>query len=1606
MKSNLALYKISAALCLLFFVNAVHAQLTANFSAPTAAGCAPLLVNFTDASTGNPDQWEWDLGNGTISYYQHPSLTYFNPGVYTIKLTVKKGSASASITKTQYISAYASPVIDFTQSAAAGCFPLKVSFTNQSTPGSGTAGSYLWDFGDGTTSTLQNPEHTYTSMGQYNISLQSVNSNGCKSSVTRLKALDIQTGVKAAFTAGTATSCKAPATVPFTNTSTGTGTMSYNWDFGDGNQSTVKDPLHTYTAAGHYVVKLAITNNSGCTDTFINNNVEVGINEAQFTAPAISCVTKPVTFSNTSTTNAVNVSWNFGDGATATGASVTHAYAAIGTYTITEVVNFGSCIDTKTGSIQIIKRPTVDFTSLDTLSCKAPYTATFQANAPDAVDWKWDFGDGTTSTDPAPVHIYTTQGTYKVSLTITNSAGCSETIEKPGFVVIQKPIVRIVDIAQEGCVPYTFSPTLDINSPVPITDYLWDFGDGTTSTDPKPTHVYTTKGLYTLSVTYRTKDGCQETISKSDLIKVGNKIPVIFTANPLQVCASDPIYFTDLSKAIPPATDTVDTWFWQFGDGGSSSQKNPIYIYSDTGRFSVSLTVKSNGCDSWALYRDYVRIAPPVARFKEIISCGNPYWRSFDNKSIFDRSKAPLSFLWEFGDGTTSILEYPSHVYAATGKYIVTLTVINGGCRHSTSTTIFIVDNTLRFTATNDTICPNASITFNMSISDTTNLISKHITSNYSVHTWFNDTTVTETYTKPGDYTVYAVIVDTNKCIKSIPLPVKVIKTQAAITPPTAACINAPAAFTDQSTVDAPLSITGRTINYGDGSPDEINPASFTHIWSQAGNYTISLKVTDSKGCTDSTTAKILIADPRASFISPDSMSCTGKNIKFNSIGDPSYTYTWNFGDGQTITDPNPVHTYSNQGTYSIQLDYTDQYGCHNSFSKLNYIQINNPVATFSISANQSTCPPLVVTFLSTSQYAESVEWDFDDGNTSNLSSPTHFYTYPGEYWPTLKVTSKGGCVDVIHDQKITILGPKGTLTYDKTPGCTPHTVNFTGNTTDAVSFVWDFNDGATATTTPANPQIAHIYDRPGSYLPRMILKDAQGCQVPVTGKDTVYVYGIQANFTTDKQSLCDRGFIQFDDVSVSNDLITGYVWTLGDGTTATTKSFSHEYLAPGNYPVKLEVTTLHNCKHDTTSAVPLQVIASPKPGITGTTAACVPVSFQFAGSLLNSNPYTLSWSWDFDNGQTASTQTPPAATYNQAGSYDVSLTITNSYNCSGKFIYPVVVHPLPLVDAGNDIVVCRNQPKLLQASGAVNYIWSSTGNLSCTNCSSTMVNPASTVKYFVEGESAFGCKATDSVLVTVQQPLTVAANNGDTICTGETYRLQASGADLYNWTPTSGLDNAQSATPNAKPQATTLYQVIGKDQNNCFSDTAYVPVIVYPYPTITMDKERKVIVGTSTTLKPELSADVTSINWSPATWLSCFNCAAPVSTPKQTIEYKLQVANEGGCVTEAAITLFVMCNGENIFAPNTFSPNGDGNNDVFFPRGKGISYIQRFRVYNRWGEEVFKEMAFYTNDASKGWNGTYKGVPEKEDVYVYVIEVVCENGQALTFKGDVTLIR
>ena len=119
-----------------------------------------------------------------------------------------------------------------------------------------------------------------------------------------------------------------------------------------------------------------------------------------------------------------------------------------------------------------------------------------------------------------------------------------------------------------------------------------------------------------------------------------------------------------------------------------------------------------------------------------------------------------------------------------------------------------------------------------------------------------------------------------------------------------------------------------------------------------------------------------------------------------------------------------------------------------------------------------------------------------------------------------------------------------------------------------------------------------------------------------------------------------------------------------------------------------------------------------------------------------------------------------------------------------------------------------------------------------------------------------------------------------------------------------------------------------------------------------------------------------------------------------------MQVKNEGGCKAQDQVTVNVICNNGNLFIPNTFSPNGDGVNDRFYPSGKGINMIRNMRVFNRWGEVVFERMSFSANDASAGWDGLFKGQVLPPDVYVYTCEVLCQNNELLSFKGDVTLLR
>jgi PGF-pre-PGF domain-containing protein len=399
----------------------------ANFSANVTSGAVPLAVNFTDQSTNTPTSWLWDFGDGNASTEQNPIHTYASVGTYTVSLNATNAAGSNTSTLTSYITAATAPVSGFSADVTSGAVPLAVTFTDQST---NSPTSWSWNFGDGNTSTDQNPTHTYASVGTYTVSLNATNVGGSNVS-TQTNYITTAIAPVADFSANV-TSGALPLSVSFTDQSTNTPT-NWEWNFGDGNTSTDQNPTHTYVTVGTYNVSLNATNVGGSNVSTQTNYITVAIAPVSgFSADVTSgAVPLMVNFTDLSTNAPTSWEWDFGDGNTSTDQNPTHTYAAVGTYNVSlnATNEGGSNTATQTDYITAAVAPVANFTA-DVTSGTGPLSVSFtdlSTNTP--VTWEWDFGDGTNSTDQNVTHTYSSAGTYTVSLNASNAGGYNITTQ-------------------------------------------------------------------------------------------------------------------------------------------------------------------------------------------------------------------------------------------------------------------------------------------------------------------------------------------------------------------------------------------------------------------------------------------------------------------------------------------------------------------------------------------------------------------------------------------------------------------------------------------------------------------------------------------------------------------------------------------------------------------------------------------------------------------------------------------------------------------------------------------------------------------------------------------------------------------------------------------------------------------------------------------------------------------------------------------------------------------------------------------------------------------------------------------------------------------------
>ncbi|KKH49928.1 PKD domain-containing protein [Methanosarcina sp. 1.H.A.2.2] len=684
----------------------------AAFSASPASGKAPLSVSFTDQSTGAPTSRKWTFGDGTHSTGENPVHTYSKAGLYSVTLTVSNADGSNTLTKSGYIvvsNVLNGPVTSFSASLTSGKAPFTVDFTGQ---GKGSPDSWKWSFGDGDTSTEKNPAHTYNKSGLYSVTLTASNEKGSNSlKKTGYIAVPSILAAPVSKFSASPTSGKPPLTVHFTDQSTGSPT-AWKWFFGDGSNSTDKNPVHTYNESGLYAVRLTVSNANGSNTLSKTGYIAVSsfldTPVTSFSASSTSGKA-PLTirFTDESTGSPTAWKWTFGDGSDSTETNPVHTYNKSGNYTVSlTTTNAGGSNKVQKSSYIVVSEsgtvtsnpgyiiPAATFIASPTAG-SMPLTVSFtdrSTGSPAA--WKWTFGDGTNSIEKNPVHTYNKSGKYSVTLTASNADG-SNALTKTGYIVVSNtlngPVTSFSASPTSGKAPLTIRFT-DESTGSP-TSWRWIFGDGNFSTEKSPAHTYNKSGRYTVTLTASNADG-SNTLTKSSYIVVPNALngPVAsFSASSTSGKAPLTIRFTDESTGLPTA------WRWTFGDRSDSTEKNPVHTYNKSGLYSVTLTASNADGSNVLTKTGYIAVSgvlnTPVTKFSAAPTSGSmPLTVHFTDES----TESPTAWRWTFGDGNVSTEKNAVHTYNKSGLYSVTLTASNANGSNTLSKTGHIaVSNSL-----------------------------------------------------------------------------------------------------------------------------------------------------------------------------------------------------------------------------------------------------------------------------------------------------------------------------------------------------------------------------------------------------------------------------------------------------------------------------------------------------------------------------------------------------------------------------------------------------------------------------------------------------------------------------------------------------------------------------------------------------------------------------------------------------------------------------------------------------------------------------------------------------------------------------------------------
>jgi gliding motility-associated-like protein len=865
-----------------------------------------------------------------------------------------------------------------------------------------------------------------------------------------------------------------------------------------------------------------------------------------------------------------------------------------------------------------------------------------------------------------------------------------------------------------------------------------------------------------------------------------------------------PSGLTQFTDQTTPA-GIISNWSWNFGDGSpawagsGAAYQNPQHVYATTGPFNVTLTVTSSGgCIDDSMKVMNVVYAQPHADFAmdSATSCAGNTVHFTDNLSTAPGSSV-TGWNWNFGDpasgaNNTSTLQNPNHLYATPGTYQVKHWVTSAASCPSdtmTKTVTVVALPTASFTVSTP-LCATKTVTLTSTSTTATGSINS-ISWTINGSAAGTGSPLSFTPATPGNYTIVLTVGTTNGCTSQTTQIISINTTPLASFTFGGACLpSGLTQFTDQTT---PAGITSNwSWDFGDGSPAWSGSGAAyqnpQHVYASAGPFNVTLTVTSTNGCVDDSMKVMNVVYPQpTAVITAPAEACNGSTVTFSGASSTApnnsvQTYNWNFGDGNTGTGSSPTHAYAGAGSYTVTLTVISAAGCSSAPATATIVINPLPTANFALSAPNCLNQSITFTDASIANVGSIAtwNWNFGDGGTSALQSPTHTFGTVGPFNVTLQVTNTKGCTSAIFSLPV-VVHELPVTNFTVTPGCVNDVIQFTDGSAVANGSItgWNWNFGDAGVSVQQNP--THLYASAITYNVTLTATSNFGCTGSVTKPFTpAGMVNTNFNIQGGGTSFCSGSTVNLTDNStVSPGAITKvevYWDYLNNPTVKTTDNapltgtvYSHVYPEFGS-PASQNVTIRYysysgqSCTQFVDRVITLR--ATPTVYFNAVNGICADVpAFQITQAGISN---VLPGTGVFSGPGVSSTGLFNPATAG-AGSQVIRYTYTAANGCSNYKDQTIDVYPVPIADAGPDRTMIEGgQVTLVPNSNygyPVSYLWTPGTYLDNPNTSKPKASPPFDFTYTLRVTSDKGCSTTDQVFVKIlKNPVVpnIFSPNGD----------------------------------------------------------------------------------------------------------------------------------------------------------------------------------------------------------------------------------------------------